>query len=1499
MQSHEQRWYLKLYLQLEWICPLCAVDHAYHTQQALHNHLEESHSSDFPKSLFDGISRQSKVKRHRNWNECLLCSLEVKEDGGKSYGAGFKRQKSYLGSDVSKQAKTSLAMVNVGQHDSSKSNHDMNSDSNYDSDSNFNSDSDSHSKRKKDNSSRHEDRALVMGQHVWSHLQTIMLLTLRFDDLALDTGEVDGDCGNSNSVEADQIVESADSDSDKHSMSDMDVDMEEEQSGLGVDIFDDNDQNQDSTIPDCDSQPTFPMSYDNLTTDADEFMQGILESGAFQGGLSDLTHDAYTIAWFYATSCELKAALAVLDEEHQPLPRISGDSNEYVVGRIGRHNVVMTCLLQGYGEVNTAKVATDLTRSFPNIKATLVVGLGGGAPSEHVDLRLGDVVVGTAVVEYDLRKATNSRHFEAKRRPKIPAELLRAAVAVTKAQQLHHGQCSDRMMRILQTSFANTPYPHSPDRLFRPEYTHPDVVSGCVACDIAMLKPREARPSTAPWIHHGVIASGDSLIKNAAKRDDIAQRHDAICFEMEAAALMDNMQCLPIRGICDYSDSHKNKDWQNWAAATAASWARELLEVLSPFSIGHQVQSVPYNLPPPPYSQSSLAPGVFNRRKELLESLSFPKINTRRDAILQTQTCQWFLHLPKYKAWIENDRHSTSTGFLWLHGKAGAGKSTMMKFLEARARKSKLDTTVVSFFFHARGDTLQKSVEGLYRSLLYDTLKALPDLQSVLDDTATVPLTQQGCPDHDALKELLRSAIQRLGQRSLTFFIDALDECNEDDARDMVEFFRLLAEESIELRICFSSRPYPCIETEPDFVLEREAGHSEDLAKYVSENLKASKRLREDLQQQILVTAKGIFLWVVLVVKILNDEIRDGIPNPRQRLRKIPFELGDLFKEMLMRDQERPEELKLCILWVLLAKRPLNTVELRHAIWADGLESGRYEVDDDSLFEDADEQSSRIFAISTSKGLVEADDHKVARPALQFIHVSVRDFLIKERGIPQIWPELGVDWEANSHKMLMACCRAYLSHPVAGAVIDGEEAARRIISVSDDGEDDDVEQTAQDDDSNTDMKTSSDAAGCIFLGYASQHILHHANLACQSIDHEGFLAWFFSSCGYKALDYGQKFKSRRYGPTAEPLYMLADRGCARLIRASHGQYPAVYNKSLQFRHPLFAAMANNHEDTVAALLGLPNVFFEGRKLTEGLGRMADVSEFSGRTPLSWAAQEGRLSLMKILVKNGAHPKERDPGRRLPWQRAVTAGKIEAVDLLACLTVIVQLQDESLRHLMWEDVNRGDIRGAMCVLKHPDSRVARNALNEALESDWLQIMSSAGLLPAVQFVAAKSTTEQRGDALLTAAKLGHLKVVDFMLDSGAAIDFQNSPHGTAVATASSSGHADIVQFLISRKANISLEYDCETALTLSSSYGHEDVVRALVEAGADVNQQTKLGRTALMEASLRGRTSIVRLFLALGADPRLKDARNRTAYDEAVEPGEDDIAQMLRQSLEKW
>jgi nucleoside phosphorylase len=82
-------------------------------------------------------------------------------------------------------------------------------------------------------------------------------------------------------------------------------------------------------------------------------------------------------------------------------------------------------------------------------------------------------------------------------------------------------------------------------------------------------------------VHYGTIASGNQVVKNAAKRDRVsAQLGGVLCFEMEAAGLMNSFPCLVIRGICDYADSHKNYQWQAYAAGTAAAYAKELLSVI-------------------------------------------------------------------------------------------------------------------------------------------------------------------------------------------------------------------------------------------------------------------------------------------------------------------------------------------------------------------------------------------------------------------------------------------------------------------------------------------------------------------------------------------------------------------------------------------------------------------------------------------------------------------------------------------------------------------------------------------------------------------------------------------------------------------------------------------------------------------------------------------------------------------------------------------------------
>lgn len=290
-----------------------------------------------------------------------------------------------------------------------------------------------------------------------------------------------------------------------------------------------------------------------------------------------LTCEDYTIAWICALHLELHASRAMLDKKHPTLPVHEGDSNTYVLGRMGHHNVVMVCLPGQYGTVKAARVATDLKRTFPCIRATLMVGIGGGCPGQG-DIYLGDVVVGTRVMQYDLGKSLRDGNFQITDVPKIPEPVLNSAVTNLRSSHGPHGG-SSHMASILRDKLPETPRPDQPDLLFAASYEHAGGPT-CASCDRGRLQPRGVRLSPEPRIHYGVIASGNKLIKHAETRDKISGELSALCFEMEAAGIMDILHCLPIRGICDYSDSHKTKKWQHYAAATAAAYARELLEVL-------------------------------------------------------------------------------------------------------------------------------------------------------------------------------------------------------------------------------------------------------------------------------------------------------------------------------------------------------------------------------------------------------------------------------------------------------------------------------------------------------------------------------------------------------------------------------------------------------------------------------------------------------------------------------------------------------------------------------------------------------------------------------------------------------------------------------------------------------------------------------------------------------------------------------------------------------
>ena len=268
-------------------------------------------------------------------------------------------------------------------------------------------------------------------------------------------------------------------------------------------------------------------------------------------------------------------------DEHPRLPRKRADTNNYTLGNINSHNVVIACLPQGeYGISSATNVASQMMHSFPNIQFGLMVGIAGGVPNlPEIDIRLGDVVVSKpgerngGVVQYDFGKAMDGDVFEPTGWLNSPPTILRTAVGTLEAREARWGNEFVQYLSAFgskeDTRFANPGMVN--DQLYD-------------AIDTTNLVIRPDRPG-GPVVHYGSIASGSSLIKNAKKRDKLREEHGILCFEMEAAGLMNNFPCVVIRGICDYVDSHKNKRWQPYAAATAAAYAKCLLSHIDPIEV--------------------------------------------------------------------------------------------------------------------------------------------------------------------------------------------------------------------------------------------------------------------------------------------------------------------------------------------------------------------------------------------------------------------------------------------------------------------------------------------------------------------------------------------------------------------------------------------------------------------------------------------------------------------------------------------------------------------------------------------------------------------------------------------------------------------------------------------------------------------------------------------------------------------------------------------------
>jgi nucleoside phosphorylase len=306
--------------------------------------------------------------------------------------------------------------------------------------------------------------------------------------------------------------------------------------------------------------------------------------------MRQMQRDDYQVCWICPLPIERTAAEAMLDEEHAPLPNNPDDPNVYTLGRMGVHNIAITGLPSG-NSVATAVAATHMKYAFPAMRVVLLVGIGGGVPSLENDMRLGDIVVSSSVIQVDRGKtvptSVQEDGFEIKGTLNQPSNQLLNMINALRARHdrldvldepdfmtsLHNANRNTRRL--------NAQYPGAnEDQLFESCYDHVPNQPTCKDCDVNQSVHRQPRENNEPKIHFGLIASANNVRKDGRTREKLRQKHDILCFEMEAAGIMNHFACSVVRGISDYADSHKNDQWQPYAAFAAAAYTKEALTLL-------------------------------------------------------------------------------------------------------------------------------------------------------------------------------------------------------------------------------------------------------------------------------------------------------------------------------------------------------------------------------------------------------------------------------------------------------------------------------------------------------------------------------------------------------------------------------------------------------------------------------------------------------------------------------------------------------------------------------------------------------------------------------------------------------------------------------------------------------------------------------------------------------------------------------------------------------
>ncbi|KAK5087547.1 hypothetical protein LTR70_006959 [Exophiala xenobiotica] len=750
-----------------------------------------------------------------------------------------------------------------------------------------------------------------------------------------------------------------------------------------------------------------------------------------------------------------------------------------------------------------------------------------------------------------------------------------------------------------------------------------------------------------------------------------------------------------------------------------------------------------------------LEPSQEDRYATLHKSLAFERMLARHRNVEKAlpSTCQWLFSHQHFVAWENRNKTDDHHGLLWIKGKPGSGKSTIMKEALVWVEKEWPTKIVLSYFFNARATgQLEKSSLGLYRSLLHQLLSIVPAIRPLFLSTYSPKARERRVGDWSE-KELQNFFVEIVTLTptilpAVNILIDALDEGQDDDVRPMLDFIDQLGQHAtssgVQLRICLSSRYYPniTIHTGLFIFLEKESEHTHDIERYVTAKFRGIRGSQIDmLREEVLRRSAGVFLWVVLVVQMLKKMCDQG-KRPGVILKKlgsIPQDLHNLFANLVKPDDEDFEECITLFQWVMFSLEPLEPIELYLAIQQAHAPS---EMDEARFM---DQATAMNYILNCSRGLVEFssdwnDRLASERLEVQFIHETVRDYL-----------KAG---EVLSHRTLNEQGSLSLSLTETCDMVIAETCLRYLLHVCE------ASSLAADDDN--------DEKHYLLLYYARNYwwkYLQRSHRACtERVSQLAFTILTLKDARLHSLLL-QKYASL----PVSPLSYASSIGVPKLVLTVLSHTADVNAQGGFYGNALQTASGNGHVEVVQLLL-------ERGAVVNARGGEYDYA-------LTTAAGNGFDKVVRVLLEYGADANL--PGQKaLLW--AAGGGYVKVAEILLDAGADIDFQEEDSQEedsgpqgsaLSWaldcgqEGVARLLLDKGACPDYLPKGDLYRAAYLEQIEIVQLILERGAGVIPQ----------ESYNEALAAAFVCDRGKLAEMLLKAGAdanALDSEGNMYGRA-------------------------------------------------------------------------------------------------------------------------